>query len=108
MNLPGKRLTPARGQAEQRISKEPPPVIIPAWLDDAGLRPAVFRVLCRIARRGECFESLDSIANGCRIRRPTVQAALLELIMKDLVVYEVRPGKTNIYRLAEDLSKKRH
>lgn len=89
-------------------AKEIPPLIIPAWLDDAELRPAVFRVLCRIARRGNCFESLESMATGCRIRRPTVQAALQELIMKDLIIYETRPGKTTIYRLADHLSKKRH
>ena len=84
-----------------RRSGQPPPVIIPAWLDDAGLRPAVFRVLCRIARRGECFESLKNIAEGCRMKRETVQKAIHELLKRDFITAEYRPGATTKFKINE-------
>lgn len=82
-----------------RKKSEVPPVIIPAWLDDAGLRATPFRVLCRIARRGNCFESLDSMAEGCRLRRVTVQRALQELLELGFITAEPRPGRTTVFKL---------
>lgn len=73
---------------------------IPAWLDDAGLTTAEFRVVCRIARRGRCFESLTSMAQGCRMRRPTIQRAIKRLLASCIVVAEKRTGKTTVYCLA--------
>ena len=83
-----------------QTQKEIPSVIIPGWLDDAGLRPPVFRVYCRVQRRGDCFESLESIAAGCHLRRVTVQSALKALIEFELVSAEVRSGRTTVYRAA--------
>jgi hypothetical protein len=56
---------------------------IPSWLDDAGLPPAAYRVLCHLWRRrhtrtGQCNPSADSIAKACRIKRKTVWTALRE------------------------------
>lgn len=93
----------------RKKSKGPPPLIIPAWLDDARLRPSVFRVYCRIARRagkkdgtGKCFERLEKIAEGCQLRRATVQKALRELIELELIEAEPQPGRPTIYRIASD------
>lgn len=92
-----------------RQKKETPPLIIPAWLDEAGLRPSAFRVYCRIARRagrkdgnGECFERLEQMAAGCQLRRATVQKALRELNELGLIEAEPRQGRTTIYRIASD------
>lgn len=85
--------------------KNPPRFIVPAFLDDAGLTPAQFRVLARIARRagkdGTCFESLDSMAAGCKLRRATIQNALKDLEAGDWIIKESPPGKTCVYKLTQ-------
>ncbi len=71
------------------ISETSSPICIPAALDDRGLLSTTFRVYTRLARRangfkGECFESIPHMAEGCRLTVPTVKAAiklLLELKM---------------------------
>ena len=74
---------------------------IPAWLDEAGLTPAQFRVLCHVARRGECFDALPTFARCCRMERETVQRALKHLAALGKVTKEERKWDTNIYRLAD-------
>ncbi|MGD0746059.1 MAG: hypothetical protein ABSA45_12975 [Verrucomicrobiota bacterium] len=82
--------------------KAAPPLIVPGWLDDAGLRPSQFRVLCRVARRGDCFEALPAFAAGCLMKRVTAQKALRELVDIELLTAEPRPGRTTIYRINPD------
>jgi hypothetical protein len=72
---------------------------IPAWLDDSHLTATQFRVFCHIARRGNCWESLPTMAECCRMRRPTVQTALGELAKMNVITKEKRTGQTSIYRL---------
>jgi DNA-binding MarR family transcriptional regulator len=93
---------------EREPRKKIPPVIIPGWLDDAGLRPSVFRVYCRVQRRGDCFEGLENIAEACHLRRVTVQTALKELVRIGLITAEFRSGKQTIYRAVIDPPQKKH
>jgi hypothetical protein len=93
---------------QQKKRGDVPPVIIPGWLDDAGLRPSVFRVYCRVARRGDCWESLKNIASGCHLRRITVQTALKELVEVALVTAQARSGETTIYRAVMNPPQKKH
>jgi len=74
--------------------------LIPSMLDDAGLTAQEFRAYCHIARRGECFGSLDTMASHCRMNRDTLMAAIRELIERNMVVRESRPGATSVYRVA--------
>jgi Helix-turn-helix domain len=52
-------------------------------LDDLGLDPYSFRVLCRVWRRDgtprKCFESVEAIAAGCKMSPRSVQRALRRL-----------------------------
>jgi DNA-binding transcriptional ArsR family regulator len=85
--------------------KDPPPIIIPAWLDDAGLRPASFRVLCRVARRDGkdgCFESIPLMAKGCRLKESTVREALKDLIEAGLIEANRRDGETTVHRIVKN------
>ncbi|MCX6880755.1 MAG: helix-turn-helix domain-containing protein, partial [Verrucomicrobia bacterium] len=67
------------------MSDNPPsfPPFIPSWLDDRGLTPHQFRVLCHLHRRagkdGKCRPSAPSIAATCRINRDTVWPVLERL-----------------------------
>lgn len=72
---------------------------IPAWLDDYGLKTSDFRVLCRVCRRGDCFESVPNIAEGCRLHEDTVRASLNRLVALGLITKQKRPGEPSIYRL---------
>ena len=68
-------------------------------LDDCGLRPHPFRVLCHVARRGKCFASVPTIATICRIHADTVRKALKELVQERLLIAQYRQGMTTIYRV---------
>jgi DNA-binding transcriptional MocR family regulator len=62
---------------------------IPSFLCDWGLDPYEFRVYCRIARRagnGQCWESIDSIATGCKMNRKTVMKAIASLLELKMIV----------------------
>jgi DNA-binding MarR family transcriptional regulator len=80
------------------MNKKPPPTIIPGWLDDYGLSPAQFRVLCRIIRRGECYESVEKMAKGCRMNKDTLRKAVKALVELGLVESEARVCDTNLLR----------
>lgn len=72
---------------------------IPAALDDAGLTPHQFRVFCRIARRGDCTESVGRIAEATRMTENTVRSALKELVGRSMITKTKRPGTTNLYEV---------
>lgn len=69
---------------------------IPAWLDDLGLGPREFRVLCHLWRRGETHSTAATIAAVCRIKRETVFSILTELEKLGLVRREHRQGRTTL------------
>lgn len=72
---------------------------IPSKLDDAGLTPAQFRIVCRVSRRGSCHESIPNIAKGCRLAITTVKTVLPFLVSRRVLSKEKRPGQTSIYKI---------
>ena len=80
------------------MSSEPSP-FIPAALDDANLTPHEFRVFCRVARRGQCTESVARIADATRMNEKTVRRALKALRDRSMVERTKRPGTTSIHEV---------
>lgn len=76
-------------------------LFVPASVDDYGLSASQFRVLCHIARRGECYSTVATIANVCLLSPKTVRSALRELRSQGLVVAKPRHGQTTIYRITD-------
>jgi hypothetical protein len=72
---------------------------IPSKMDDAGLTPAQFRIVSRVSRRGECYESIKNMAKGCRLAVTTVKTALRFLVSRNVFSKEKRAGETSIYRV---------
>ena len=78
---------------------------IPAWLDDAGLSQAEFRVYCHLCRRadnkkGIAWPRADSIARDCIMCKDTVWKVLRSLESKGLIRRLGKPfGKANRYRI---------
>ena len=75
-------------------------------LDDMELTPYEYRVYGRIARRAAgghhaCTESLDSMAIGCRMSRPTLIRAIRGLIDRRMIERESKLGNTSIYHLTD-------
>lgn len=73
---------------------------IPSALDDFGFTPAQFRIVCRVARRGDCFESIPNMAAGCRLAVKTVKAVIHTLTNRGVFEKQSRPGRTSIFKLA--------
>ena len=73
---------------------------IPATLDDFGFTPAQFRIVCRVARRGNCYESIPKMAAGCRLEIKTVKTALRTLTNSGVFEKQSRQGQTSILKLA--------
>lgn len=78
------------------MSEKPITPFIPSQLDDAGLTPVQFRVLCHLWRRGETFSSAQTIASVCRIKRDTVFSTLALLEERGLIRRDARKGQTTI------------
>lgn len=77
-------------------------VFIPARLDDADLRPNVFRVYCHISRRDGregAWSSIAKMARVCRLHPQTVRKALRFLTGQGLLAATPRQGQTTIYHL---------
>jgi hypothetical protein len=79
---------------------------IPSFLDDWGLDPYTFRIYCRIARRagsGQCFESINNMADACRINRKTAMKAIKRLIECRMIRRkrsdEQKPNSVDVYVL---------
>lgn len=70
-------------------------------IDDAGLTPNEFRLICHFARRGTCYSSLAKIAYVTEMSVRTVQKTLKFLVEEGLVLKEAHPGRQDIYRLPE-------
>lgn len=72
---------------------------IAAAVDDAGLDPFEFRLVCRVARRGELFESVPNLAERLQMGHSTVRAALQALVAGGVLQRTRRTGRTTVYRL---------
>ena len=79
----------------------PPPIIIPADMDDADISVYAFRLLCHLARRGAAQQgawgSVENMAVKLQFNRKTVINALTELIEKGWIIRTARPGKSSTY-----------
>ena len=78
---------------------EPLPLFVHGAVDDYGFSLAEFRVLCAIARRGECYEGVPRLARRCRINRDTAWAALKVLTACGCIQRQARFGRTTLLRL---------
>jgi hypothetical protein len=72
---------------------------IPKVLDDFGFTPAQFRVICRVARRGDCFEAIPNMAAGCRLDVKTVKIVIRALTNCGVLKKQSRLGRTSIFKL---------
>jgi len=75
-------------------------VFVPADLDDAQLSVHAFRVYCHLARRtlhsvADKWPSAPTIAATCRMNEDSVWRALDELIERNMVRREPRPGTSS-------------
>lgn len=73
---------------------------IPRTLDDFGFTPAQYRIVCRVARRGDCFESIQSMAACCKLSVKTVKSVIRTLTNCGVFEKKPRQGQTSIFRLA--------
>lgn len=99
------------GEQERGMSfqdeREPLIVHYDIELDDAGLDPYQFRAYQRIARRcagaaaGQCFESLESMAAGCKMSRPTLVRSIKVLVQRGMIRRLSRQGMTSYYALTD-------
>jgi len=77
-------------------------VYVSAKLDDFGLDPYAIRIYIRIVRRAGkdgCFESIENMAEACKISRRQVFNAIKTLLKHRLVVKDPKPGKPSTYFL---------
>ena len=79
---------------------KPSPVFIHSALDEAGLTPSEFRIFCHVARRGECFAAIETIAEICRLSKDTVRAGLKSLAMQSFLIRQPREGQTTVHKVA--------
>ncbi|MES2920092.1 MAG: helix-turn-helix domain-containing protein [Verrucomicrobiota bacterium] len=81
---------------------------IPAWLDDAGLSQAEFRVhshlsRCADNRTGIAWPSYERIMATCRMSRATAAASLRSLVRKGLIEKMGKPfGGSSRYRISSN------
>lgn len=91
------------GSCEVRLdTSEFNTIFVHSRLDDYGLPAPVFRVYCHLARRagrGSAWPAVAGIARVCRVHPQTARKALRVLIEHRLVLPEIRPGRTTLYRL---------
>lgn len=83
------------------MKPKPWPPLIPAALDDAGLSAQEFRVICHVARRGNCFEKARQIALRCKLSENTVWTVLKRLEKWGMIKREKRRGETSVFTLCE-------
>jgi Helix-turn-helix domain len=79
------------------------PLFVHSSIDDAGLSPGAFRVLCHLTRRagnkGVAFPGIRNIAKTCHMNCGTVIDAIRELEQFRLVLANRKPGRPTVYRL---------
>jgi hypothetical protein len=69
-------------------------------LDDSLLTPEGFRIYCHIARRGDCWAEVETIARMCGIGVKIVREEIQHLEGLQMILVERRPGRTNLLRIA--------
>jgi DNA-binding transcriptional regulator YhcF (GntR family) len=74
-------------------------IFIQSSLDEWGLRPHAFRVLCHVARRGKCFAGVPTTAKTCRMHTDMVRKAFRELVQAGLLTAQYRSEMTTLYRV---------
>ncbi|MGB3421392.1 MAG: helix-turn-helix domain-containing protein [Dolichospermum sp.] len=74
-------------------------IFVHADLDLYGLSPYEFRLYAHVARRGECFSSLETIANICKMSVRKAQYGLKSLEKQGLIKKKIRKGRTDVYKL---------
>ncbi len=83
------------------------PLFVHSSIDDAGLSPGAFRVLCHLARRASkkrlAFPGIRDIAKTCRMNCGTVIDAIRELEQFRFVVANRKPGRPTVYGLFPEL-----
>ena len=75
---------------------------IPSFLDDFRLDMPSFRLYAHIARRagsGNCWESIDKMAETCQMNRKTAYKAFKLLQDHKLILVEKRKGQTSLITL---------
>ena len=70
-------------------------------LDLYGLDPYEFRIYGHIARRGDCYANLKTIAAICKMSVRQAQYALKDLTDKKLITKIIRKGTTDRYQIAD-------
>ena len=77
------------------------PIRVDLQLDLYGLNPYEFRIYAHIARRGECYSNLKTMAAICNMSVRQAQYALERLKEMNLISKQKRLGKTDIYQITE-------
>jgi hypothetical protein len=96
----GAELRAAAAPINKKSERTLKDVFIPNCLEAAGLSWHEHRVFCRVACRGECYESIDSMAEGCGMHRDTVRKALKSLVeVRGFLEREKHPGFATHYRV---------
>ncbi|MEO1395541.1 MAG: helix-turn-helix domain-containing protein [Cyanobacteria bacterium J06634_5] len=99
LNNLSKTIGPAP-EATTKPFKEKPKIFVYREIDELGLDPYEFRVYSHVARRGNCFATLDKVAATCCMSVRRVQYALKVLEASGLIEKEARKGRTNKFSLA--------
>jgi len=86
--------------------REAPIVYFDIQLDDMGLTVYEYRAYGRIARRASggqraCTESLEAMARGCQMSRPTLVRAIRGLINRRMIARDSKLGDTSTYYLTD-------
>jgi hypothetical protein len=88
----------------------PPPIIIPAELDEAKLSFAAFRVLGHLSRRGAgqngAWGSIKGMADMIGCDNKTVVTAIGELLETGWITRTSRPGITSLYQIGTEPKKR--
>lgn len=71
-------------------------IFVRSELDDARLTPHEFRIYAHIARRSNCFASLESMADICQMSQATIKRVLASLKEKGMIDLISRPGTTHL------------
>ena len=101
----------ATASANKVRKRPPPPLIVPGDIDDAGLTPKQFRVLCHIARRcgkdGQCYATVENMAKFCCIRPAAVRASLRVLVHIGFISRKDIPGRTSVFRIVSNSAERK-
>ncbi|MBW4623311.1 MAG: helix-turn-helix domain-containing protein [Cyanosarcina radialis HA8281-LM2] len=93
------KVKPSNKEASSKSIKERQKITVFKEVDELGLDPYEFRVYGHIARRGDCFASLEKIAAICCMSVRRVQYSLKVLEEAGLIHKEKRKGRANKFAL---------